>query len=133
MKSRFLIPLLALAVIAGACNKDLPAEKKGRMKDLVVHSDFEWNTSTTIEVSIKGIPSDRDFFATLYLKDVSGNVFLKSNHSMRDDLNQKVTVPVTVDELVLEYGHRRLTSSIANGKVSFTFIQKDNANDYSDN
>jgi hypothetical protein len=129
MKVKGYLVLVVMIMATWACSKEVELSTKQKTSDLVVPGDFEWRTSQDLKVTITGLAVPKDFFSTLKIIDPSGKVIFSVNYSIRQNLVLSLTVPMTVNELTLTYGSRTLRETVQDGRLDFSFWQKDDKSD----
>jgi hypothetical protein len=129
MKSNILLLLMTLILVAGACTRDPESYTKQKSTDLVIPGDFDWKTSRDVQVNIDGLDLPVEFYSTLKIADPEGQTLFTANYNLQSDLSFTLTVPATLDSIILTYGSRTMKGAIEKGKVDFTFLQKDDKSD----
>ncbi len=129
MKFRYFCCLTAAAIIVLSCDRIIDPVQKEKSTDLVVPHDFDWKTSRDVQVTVTGIPVARDFLSALAITDPDGKQIFSASYSLRDTLSISLNVPVAINELTLTYGSRTIKGKVEDGKVLFSFLQKDDTSD----
>ena len=125
MKKIVILISAALLLTTVSCDKEIIPVTKAKSTDLVVPAEFSWKTSQDIDIQVKGLALPVDFYSTLQILDKEGTRLYAANYNLRSNLAFKLTVPATVEELVLKMGKRTLNAKVTNGKVTFDFFQNE--------
>ncbi|MCA0426399.1 MAG: hypothetical protein LCH37_03105 [Bacteroidetes bacterium] len=130
MKKSFFL-LLAVATTLVSCKKDL-IEKAGQnqnnstatsFKEIKTNAEFNWSTKQDVELSIAGLQTVTPITNTLKISSADGKTIYNSLfYSMETSSKVKVTVPIIVKELRVDYGSISKLVKIESGKADFNFI-----------
>jgi hypothetical protein len=123
MKRLFLLPFVVMLLAIVACDPVIPDPvQKEKSTDLVIPPGFDWKTTQLVKVTVNGLSLPADFYSTLRIYDLEGNVLYTCNYNLRENISFDLTAPRTVNELNLVYGKRTIKSSIGNGAAVFSFM-----------
>lgn len=129
--NRKIVQICASALLMGmltlsSCMKDnlseqTPSTNAQNMNELVAPSTFEWKTSKTITVDIKGLNTVVPVKTTLSISGSGGSLY-KGLHLMSESQSLTVEMPAVEKVLTLKFGSVVLTAPVENNKASFSFI-----------
>jgi hypothetical protein len=119
--------LLAGTLLFTSCAKDLDfpdikTDASVSIDELKVSDTFSWNTATSVNFSIEGLPGSVPVSSTLKICLPDGSVVYNRMHLMSNNLTVDLTIPSDVTTLVLTYGSIREELKVLNGKVAYSFI-----------
>lgn len=126
MKKLGLLTLLAALLFTTSCHKDfwdqVPTESEQDLKDIKVSSSFDWSTSSTIDVNITGLPTERPVYSTLTISLNDGSSLYQGTHEMSKTITIPVVIPANETHLKLKYGTVEYDLPITGKTAAFSFI-----------
>lgn len=94
-------------------NKDIAAKTTAEVK---ASKDFKWNTTNSLNVSFKGIPSDVRV-AILRVLTLDGNILFKKLQKANEDYSIQLTVPAQYEKVSIQFDVETRTFETKIGKV----------------
>lgn len=127
MKKLTLIAVGAFFALA-SCNKDgddTPINNNpDDFKNIVVQDNFNWRTSDEVVLNVEGLPTDYPQSNTLKVKRINGAEIYKRFTSIDESFSIELTVPVTEEQIIVQFNTIVDTVDINNGSAQFSFIPK---------
>lgn len=123
---RLLTMTLVLGITVGlsSCMKDDdnfspdPNQTVEEMEELSVSDDFNWKTSESVLLKVKGL-----YNGTVKVKDLNGKTYYKGFHNMFTHVSTMITLPDKIDEVKIEYNGETTTVPIVDKKIIHSFIE----------
>ena len=111
----------------GHCLKvdEMKPPQPQRTKELMISPLFDWSTTKTIELSIKGIPGAYNNRKTLtvYHED---KVFYKELYNIKENIRRDVIIPAYLNTLSISFGQFTRTFDVSSRKLTFSFVDTEN-------
>lgn len=124
--------LMISSVLLVSCKKEfdsefIPSKKSNQnsvnsFKEIKVSNSFNWNNSNEVTLQIDPLNSPMTINRTLFVKTEKGEVLFSKLQKINESFIGKITVPATINKLVISYGSITKTESIQNNKVNFNFL-----------
>jgi hypothetical protein len=129
----FVVSIFTSCDVDGDVNQNPDPDPQGEesFKDLIVSSNFDWNTSDDYTINFQGNPvSSLAIERPLVIKIEGGEILRKVNTRLTEDESIDVRVPSKDETLVISWGSFEKTITLgANPTIDFTFIEPDTQDD----
>ncbi len=121
-RTNLLYPLIMMAfAVFMSCERNDPGTTTD-FERLVVADPFTWSTGNTVMLTVTGLPTVIPVTQTLSVSLPDGSVILRQTHSMDASAELPLSVPNTVNELVVTFGTLRWQVPVAGNQASVSFI-----------
>jgi hypothetical protein len=125
-KIKQILILIFVATLVLSCVKLDPPDRgikpNEKLNEITVPGDFNWSTSTKVEVSITGLPTVIEIKNTLKITLAEGTTLYSALHNMSENVKISLTVPNETNSVVIIYGATHQNIPIVNKKAEFSFI-----------
>ncbi len=109
-----------LTMLFSSCHKNInenePLPENKTMSDMVVNDNFDWKTSTDIDVLLTG--SKRSMIS---INSTDGNNYHKGLLYPDVEYTTKITIPTYVTEIELAYDGQIIQLALENKKIEYNF------------
>ena len=119
-----IILIMGLTLGLSSCMKDDdnpspdPNQTVEEMEELSVSDDFDWKTSESVLLKVKGLRN-----GTVKVKGLNGKTYYKGFHNMFTHVSTMITLPDKIDEVRIEYNEETATVPIVDKKIIHSFIE----------
>ncbi|MCF8309108.1 MAG: hypothetical protein K9I68_08875 [Bacteroidales bacterium] len=125
-KTLVLMVVLSFIIGLSSCMKDEtdtqpepePDGTVDSIEQMNVPGDFDWKTSGSILLKVKGLHN-----GTVKVKNHNGKVYHKEFHNMFTHVSTMITLPDKINEVVIEYQGKTATVPIVDNKIIHSFIE----------
>jgi len=125
----YLSTLMVLIILAISCKKDNNEEQEDTTPrvtstdDLVVPQNFNWQTTTLVDVKIDPLPSPLNYGSTMYIQSMNGMTYLKHFMRLNQGYQGELKIPVTETQVRFIYGGTNEIIDIISNEIRFTYVQ----------
>lgn len=124
MKKLVYIIIIGLAFTLSSCMKNDddpepdPNQNVDSMKELEVSDDFNWKTSGSVLLKVRGLHN-----GTVKVKGQNGKVYYKGFHNMFTHISTMITLPEKVTEVEIAYNGETATVPVVDNRITHSFIE----------
>lgn len=124
MKKLVYIILIGLAFTLSSCMKDDSDtnpdsdQNVDSMQELNVSDNFDWKTSGSVLLKVKGLQN-----GTVTVKGLNGKVYYKGFHNMFIHISTMITLPDKVTEVEIAYNGETATVPVVDNRITHSFIE----------
>lgn len=112
-------------IFLSSCEKVIPVYTDQPIKpsSIVAPAGFDWKTSRVITLNISGLKGvSPNITNTLIINSVNGITYNKTRLTMNTDYSLKFSIPVSEENLVINYGSKIKTVKITSDKLAFDYL-----------
>ena len=123
MKS--LIFIFTAIVLLASCKKDVakPVDPVTPGVDkLKASQSFDWSTTSTIQISVKGTPVTGDVIRKFSIELADGSKAFDAAFNMKNDYTFSLTLPKNADKIIYKYGTITKEASITGNSLELNYL-----------